>query len=52
MCEFNRYKDEILWCIPMNSPCVECVVRCPKMYDKIKEIAKEFDDYNQRLNHG
>ena len=46
MCEFNRYKNEILWCIPMNAPCIKCVDKyCvdkyPEIYEKIKKIAED-----------
>ena len=38
MCEFNRYKNDILWCTPMNSPCIKCVDKYPKIYEKIKNL--------------
>ena len=41
MCEFNKYKDEILWCTPMNAPCIKCVDEYPKIYEKIKKIAED-----------
>ena len=43
MCEFNRYKNEILWCTPMNAPCIKCIDKYPKIYEKIKKIAKEHE---------
>ena len=56
MCEFNKYKDEILWCIPMNSPCIKCVDKYPKIYEKIKKIANGESENNtiskQELNNG
>ena len=41
MCEFNRYKGEILWCTPMNAPCIKCVEKYPKIYEKIKKIVED-----------
>lgn len=46
MCEFNRYKGELLWCTPMNAPCIKCVEKYPKIYEKIKKIAKEHERSN------
>ena len=56
MCEFNRYKNEILWCTPMNSPCIKCVDKYPEIYEKIKEIVNGESENNiiseQELNNG
>lgn len=56
MCSFSGYKNDIVWCTPMNSPCIECVVRCPKIYEKIKKIANGESENNiiseQELNNG
>ena len=41
MCEFNKYKGEILWCTPMNAPCIKCVDKYPKIYEKIKKIVED-----------
>ena len=41
MCEFNKYKDEILWCIPMNSPCIKGVDKYPKIYERIKKSVED-----------
>ena len=50
MCEFNKYKGEILWCIPMNAPCIKCVDKYPKIYEKIKKIAKEYDGSDAKFS--
>ena len=50
MCEFNRYKNEILWCTPMNAPCIKCVDKYPKIYEKIKKIAKEYDGSDAKFS--
>ena len=56
MCEFNKYKGEILWCTPMNSPCIKCVDKYPEIYEKIKKIANVESENNiiskQELNNG
>ena len=56
MCEFNKYKNEILWCIPMNSPCIKCVDKYPEIYENIKKIANVESENNviskQELNNG
>ena len=56
MCEFNKYKNEILWCTPMNAPCIKCVDKYPKIYEKINKIANgesESDTISeQELNNG
>ena len=56
MCEFNRYKGEILWCTPMNFPCIKCVDKYPKIYAQIKKIANGESENNiiseQELNNG
>ena len=40
MCEYNKFKGEILWCIPINAPCIKCVEKHPHIYEKIKKTAK------------
>lgn len=56
MCEFNKYKDEILWCTPMNAPCIKCVDKYPEIYEKIKKIVNVESENNiiskQELNNG
>lgn len=49
-------KNEILWCTPMNAPCIKCVDKYPKIYEKIKKIANGESENNiiskQELNNG
>ena len=56
MCEFNRYKGEILQCTPMNASCIKCVEKYPKIYENIKNIANVESENNiiskQELNNG
>ena len=41
MCEFNRYKVEILWCTPMNAPFTTCVDNYTELYEKIDKIVED-----------
>lgn len=41
MCSFNKYKGDLLWCVPINAPCIKCVDKYPKIYKEIKKIAEE-----------
>lgn len=48
MCSLSGYKNGIVWCEPMDAPCVRCINEYPDIYETIKtidEIRKEKDNH-------